>query len=47
MGGVILLALVVIIMSYQFVGRAQSDAWARLIEAGQIVTGAAPPITAP
>lgn len=47
MGGVILLALVVIIMSYQFVGRAQSDAWARLIEAGQIVTGAAPPIQAP
>ena len=47
MGGVILLALVVIIMSYQFVSRAQTDAWARLIEAGKIVTGAAPPITAP
>ena len=47
MGGVIILALVVIIMSYQFVSRAQADAWARLIEAGKIVTGAAPPITAP
>lgn len=45
MGGVIILALVVIIMSYQFVQRAQADAWARLIEAGKIVTGAAPPIT--
>jgi len=39
--------LVVIIMSYQFVARAQADSWARLIEAGQIVTGAAPPIVAP
>ena len=47
MGGVIILALVVIIMSYQFVARAQADSWARLIEAGQIVTGAAPPIVAP
>jgi len=47
MGGVIILALVVIIMSYQFVSRAQDDAWARLIEAGRIVTGAAPPISAP
>ncbi len=47
MGGVIILALVVIIMSYQFVSRAQADSWARLIEAGKIVTGAAPPINAP
>ena len=47
MGGVIILALVVIIMSYQFVSKAQADSWARLIEAGQIVTGAAPPIVAP
>lgn len=47
MGGVILLALVVIIMSYQFVSRAQADSWARLIEAGKIVTGAVPPINAP
>ncbi|OQY40985.1 MAG: hypothetical protein B6229_00335 [Spirochaetaceae bacterium 4572_7] len=47
MGGVILLVLVVVIMSYQFVSKAQADSWARLIEAGQIVTGAMPPITAP
>jgi len=47
MGGVIILALIVIIMSYQFVAKAQADAWARLIEAGRIVTGAAPPINAP
>ncbi len=47
MGGVILLVLVVVIMSYQFVSRAQADSWARLIEAGKIVTGAAPPISAP
>jgi len=45
MGGVILLALVVIIMSYQFVGRAQADAWARLMEAGQIARGALPPLS--
>ena len=47
MGGVILLVLVVVIMSYQFVGKAQAESWARLIEAGKIVTGAAPPIQAP
>ena len=47
MGGVIILALIVIIMSYQFVSKAQADSWARLIEAGKIVTGAAKPIVAP
>jgi len=47
MGGVILLVLVVVIMSYQFVSKAQADSWSRLIEAGKIVTGAAPPIVAP
>ena len=47
MGGVILLVLVVVIMSYQFVSKAQAESWERLIEAGKIVTGAMPPIAAP
>jgi len=47
MGGVIILVLIVVIMSYQFVGKAQAESWSRLIEAGQIVTGVIPPINAP
>jgi len=47
MGGVILLVLVVTIMSYQFVSKAQAESWERLIQAGEIVTGAQPPIVAP
>jgi len=45
MGGVIILCLVVIIMSYQFVSKAQAQSWEKLMQAGQIVTGAQPPVT--
>jgi len=39
MGGVIMLALVVIIMSYQFVQRAQTESWERTMEAIKIREG--------
>jgi len=39
MGGVIVLALIVVIMSYQFVSRAQTEAWERTIEAIKIREG--------
>ena len=45
MGGVIMLALIVIIMSYQFVSRAQTESWDNVLLASKIVTGAAPPVT--
>jgi len=49
MGGVIILALIVIIMSYQFVSRAQTEAWERTEEAIRIREGsvAIPSNTAP
>jgi len=45
MGGVIMLALIVIIMSYQFVSRAQSEAWTYVMQASNIVSGSAPPVS--
>jgi hypothetical protein len=42
MGGVIMLALVVIIMSYQFVQRAQTESWERTMEAIKIREGSMP-----
>jgi len=39
MGGVIILALLVVIMSYQFVQRAQTEAWERTMEAIKIREG--------
>jgi len=43
MGGVIMLALIVIIMSYQFVSRAQAESWEYVLQAEKIVSGASPP----
>ena len=45
MGGVIMLALIVIIMSYQFVSKAQSESWNYVLQAEQIASGARPPIS--
>jgi len=42
MGGVIMLALIVIIMSYQFVSKAQAESWDYVLQAEQIVSGARP-----
>lgn len=49
MGGVIALALIVVIMSYQFVSRAQTEAWERTMEAIKIREGmgAVPSSSAP
>ena len=42
MGGVIMLALIVIIMSYQFVSKAQDQSWEYVLQAEKIVSGAIP-----
>lgn len=44
MGGVIMLALIVIIMSYQFVTRAQAESWGYVLQAQQIVSGGNPSV---
>jgi len=46
MGGVIMLALIVIIMTYQFTSRAQTEAWERTTEAIKIADGrVTPPVS--
>ena len=45
MGGVILLVLIVVIMSYKFVGEAQQQTWDYVLQASRIVSGSAPPVT--